>query len=62
MKEVPADYMAVMQEHGASMAMDVDDDPLDIFGEGYPAPDTNKLADTDFFNSFSDDFDDSDIN
>ncbi|KAL9237731.1 hypothetical protein vseg_012245 [Gypsophila vaccaria] len=60
MKEVPGEYMQE-QQGGATMAMDVDDDPLDMFGDAYPSPDTNKLSDTDFFNSFPDDFDDSDL-
>ncbi|KAL2325941.1 hypothetical protein Fmac_024999 [Flemingia macrophylla] len=56
------DLFGEMDEHVSSMAMDVDDvDPLEIFGEGVISAD-NKLADADFFNSFQDDFDDSDIN
>ncbi|KAH7521925.1 hypothetical protein FEM48_Zijuj07G0083600 [Ziziphus jujuba var. spinosa] len=48
-------------EQGSTMAMDVDDvDPLEVLGEGVVSD--NKLADADFFNSFEDDFDDSDIN
>ncbi|KMS98724.1 hypothetical protein BVRB_3g069720 [Beta vulgaris subsp. vulgaris] len=63
MKQVPAEYLAEMEEHGSTMAMDVDDvDPLEVFGEGLMTPDNNKLADADFFNSFPDDFDDDDIN
>ncbi|XP_020240092.1 small acidic protein 1 [Cajanus cajan] len=51
-----------MEEQVSAMAMDVDDvDPLEIFAEGVMAAD-NKLADADFFNTFQDDFDDSDIN
>ncbi|KNA24356.1 hypothetical protein SOVF_016550 [Spinacia oleracea] len=63
MKTIPGDYLAELEEQGAAMAMDVDDiDPLEVFGEGLMAPDSNKLADADFFNFFSDDFDDADIN
>ncbi|KAK7393271.1 hypothetical protein VNO78_21822 [Psophocarpus tetragonolobus] len=55
-------FSGEMDEQVSSMAMDVDDvDPLEIFAEGVIAAD-NKLADADFFNSFQDDFDDSDIN
>ncbi|XP_021860301.1 small acidic protein 1-like [Spinacia oleracea] len=47
----------------AAMSMDVDDiDPLKVSGEGLMALDINKLTDVDFFNFFSDDFDDVDIN
>ncbi|KAI9086389.1 hypothetical protein K1719_031473 [Acacia pycnantha] len=54
--------LAETEESGSVMAMDVDDfEPLDMFGEGLMYAD-NKLADADFFNSFDDDFDDSDIN
>ncbi|KAK4266252.1 hypothetical protein QN277_027202 [Acacia crassicarpa] len=56
------DLFGEMDEQGSSMAMDVDDvDSLDFFGEGIIVAD-NKLADADFFNSFEDDFDDTDIN
>lgn len=56
------DYFAELEGQEATVAMDVDDvDPLEIFGEGVLAVD-NRLADSDFFNSFEDDFDDSDIN
>ena len=59
---MPMDLFGEMGEAGATMAMDVDDvDPLEIFGEGVISAD-NKLADADFFNSFEDDFDDTDIN
>lgn len=55
------DFFGDMEEQGSSMAMDVDDvDPLEILGEGIVAE--SKLADADFFNSFEDDFDDTDIN
>ncbi|KAL2923085.1 Small acidic protein 1 [Bienertia sinuspersici] len=63
MKQIPADYLADMDDHGTTIAMDVDDvDALDVFGEGLMTPDNNKLADADFFNFFPDDFDDTDIN
>ena len=62
MKQVPAEYLADLEDHGSTMAMDVDDvDPMDVFGENLLTP-VNRIADADFFNSFSDDFDDSDIN
>ncbi|KAM7462326.1 hypothetical protein LguiA_030447 [Lonicera macranthoides] len=64
MKQVQLEYFADDQE--ASTAMDVDDDVdvLDFFGDGPIAGDHHhvRLADADFFNSFTDDFDDSDIN
>jgi len=42
--------------------MDVDDvDNFDILSEGISVNES-KVADADFFNSFQDDFDDSDIN
>ncbi|GAB4851395.1 hypothetical protein Ancab_030798 [Ancistrocladus abbreviatus] len=63
MKQVPGDYLSELEEHGSTMAMEVDDvDPLEIFGEGLMTQDNNKLVDSDFFNSFEDDFDDSDVN
>lgn len=56
------EFFAEMEEQGSTVAMDVDDvDPLEILGEGVISAE-NKLADSDFFNSFEDDFDDSDIN
>lgn len=62
MRPTPMEYYAELDDQGATVAMDVDDvDPLEIFGEGVISVD-NKLADADFFNSFEDDFDDSDIN
>lgn len=55
------DYFGDMEDQGSTMAMDVDDvDPLEILGDSVIAD--NKLSDADFFNSFQDDFDDSDIN
>lgn len=56
------EFFAELEEQGSTVAMDVDDvDPLEILGEGVISAE-NKLADADFFNSFEDDFDDSDIN
>ena len=56
------DFFGDMDDQPSTMAMDVDDvDPLEIYGEGVISVD-NKVADADFFNSFEDDFDDSDIN
>ncbi|KAL6538585.1 hypothetical protein OROGR_012573 [Orobanche gracilis] len=43
------------------MEFDDVDSSLDIFGEG-PVLDLHRLADSDFFNSFQDDFGDEDIN
>jgi len=63
MKQVPVEYLAELEDHGATVAMDVDDvDPLEVFGEGLMAPESYKLADADFFNAFPDDFDDTDVN
>lgn len=63
MKAMPVDFFAEMEEQGSTMAMDVDDvEALEIFGEGPLSVDHHRLADADFFNSFEDDFDDSDIN
>lgn len=59
------DLYADLEEQGASAAMEVDDsDGVDFFGGPEPpisAPDHPHIADADFFNSFADDFDDSDI-
>ncbi|KAK4757819.1 hypothetical protein SAY87_019120 [Trapa incisa] len=58
----PMDQFAELEEQEAAVAMDVDDvDPLDIIVDGV-LPVDGMLADADFFNSFEDDFDDSDIN
>ncbi|CAI9117981.1 OLC1v1019478C1 [Oldenlandia corymbosa var. corymbosa] len=60
----PMDFFADLDEHSA-VAMDLDDaDSLDFFGGEGPlaALEHHRLADADFFNSFQDDFDDSDIN
>lgn len=45
-----------------NMAMDVDDEAFDMFGDGPLCFDRQRLSDTDFYNSFDDDFDDHDIN
>ncbi|KAK4761820.1 hypothetical protein SAY87_029704 [Trapa incisa] len=56
------DHLAELEQEEAAVAMEVDDvDPLEIIGEGV-LPVDGMLADADFFNSFEDDFDDSDIN
>ena len=61
MRQTTMDFFGDMDEQGSTMAMDVDDvDPLEIIGDSVVAD--SKLADADFFNSFADDFDDSDIN
>ncbi|XP_062081793.1 small acidic protein 1 [Humulus lupulus] len=61
MRATTMDFFGDMEDQGSTMAMDVDDvDPLEILGESVIAD--NKLTDADFFNSFEDDFDDSDIN
>ncbi|WMV56767.1 hypothetical protein MTR67_050152 [Solanum verrucosum] len=64
MKPMVVDYLADMEEQGSTMAMDVDDvDAIDMFGEGpLGGGEHLRLADSDFFNLFQDDFDDSDIN
>ncbi|KAF8402005.1 hypothetical protein HHK36_012956 [Tetracentron sinense] len=62
MKPSPTYFLSDLDDHGSSVAMDVDDsDSLEILAEGVLNVD-NKLADSDFFNSFDDDFDDADIN
>ncbi|KAF3622475.1 hypothetical protein BC332_31251 [Capsicum chinense] len=66
MKPMVVDYLADMEDQGTTtMAMDVDDvDAIDMFGEGPlgAVGEHPRLTDADFFNSFQDDFDDSDIN
>lgn len=64
MKPMTVDYLADLEDQGSTMAMDIDDvEALEIFGEGpLLGSDHLRLADADFFNSFQDDFDDSDIN
>ncbi|XP_010264802.1 PREDICTED: small acidic protein 1 [Nelumbo nucifera] len=62
MKPSPTYFFTDLDDHGSTVAMDVDDaDPLDMLAEGIVNVD-NKIADADFFNSFEDDFDDTDIN
>ncbi|KAM6544810.1 hypothetical protein CsatB_025546 [Cannabis sativa] len=61
MKPTAMDLFGDMDDQPSTMAMDVDDaDALEILGDSVIAE--NKLTDADFFNSFEDDFDDSDIN
>ncbi|CAH1441353.1 unnamed protein product [Lactuca virosa] len=64
MKPMPVELFGEMEEQASTVAMDVDDvEALDIFGEGpIAALDHHRLTDSDFFNSFEDDFDDADIN
>ncbi|GFP97328.1 hypothetical protein PHJA_001876900 [Phtheirospermum japonicum] len=63
MKTLPVDYFAKAEEQSGdvTVAMEVDDvdSSLDMFGEG-PILDLHRLADSDLFNSFQDDFDDGD--
>ncbi|GFQ06798.1 hypothetical protein PHJA_002823800 [Phtheirospermum japonicum] len=65
MKTLPMDYFgeAEEQSNGVTVAMEVEDvdSSLDMFGEGRVL-DLHRLADSDFFNSFQDNFDDGDIN
>ncbi|XP_004297951.1 PREDICTED: small acidic protein 1 [Fragaria vesca subsp. vesca] len=57
----PTDFFGDMDDQGSTMAMDVDDlDPLEYLG-GDGVIGDNKLTDLDFFNSFEDDFDESDM-
>ncbi|GFP97375.1 hypothetical protein PHJA_001881600 [Phtheirospermum japonicum] len=64
MKTLPMDYFGEAQEQSGdvTVAMEVDniDSSLDILGEG-PVLDLHRLADSDFFNSFQDYFDDGDF-
>ncbi|XAR62713.1 hypothetical protein NMG60_11017570 [Bertholletia excelsa] len=63
MRPTPVDFFPDLDDHGSAAAMDVDDvDSLDVFGDGPLGGGEARLADADFFNSFEDDFDDSDIN
>ncbi|MCL7024619.1 hypothetical protein MKW94_021279 [Papaver nudicaule] len=64
MKPSPAFFYSDDMDDEQNVAMmDVDDaDPLDMLGEGVVGHIEHKLVDSDFFNKFSDDFDDSDIN
>ncbi|OVA02278.1 hypothetical protein BVC80_9099g74 [Macleaya cordata] len=62
MKPSPTYFFTDLDDHGSTVAMDVDDaDPLELLGEGVGHIES-KLTDSDFFNNFEDDFDDSDIN
>ncbi|TQD85457.1 hypothetical protein C1H46_028980 [Malus baccata] len=61
MRPTAMDFFSDMDDQGSTMAMDVDDvDPIEAFNEGIMSE--SKLADADFFNSFHDDFDDTEIN
>ncbi|XXG72148.1 hypothetical protein AAC387_Pa07g1307 [Persea americana] len=58
MKPSPTNFLD-LEDPGLTFGMDLDDgDPLDILSANIL---DNKLADSDFFNSFEDDFDDSDV-
>ncbi|GFP79566.1 hypothetical protein PHJA_000100100 [Phtheirospermum japonicum] len=61
MKTLPMNYFGEAEEQSSdvTVAMEVDDvdSSLDIFGEG-PVLDLRRLATSDFFNSFQDNFDD----
>ncbi|XXG42737.1 hypothetical protein AAC387_Pa01g2937 [Persea americana] len=58
MKPSPTNFLD-LEDPGLTVGMDVDDaDTLDLLSGTIL---DNKLADSDFFNSFEDDFDDSDI-
>ncbi|GFP81709.1 hypothetical protein PHJA_000314200 [Phtheirospermum japonicum] len=65
MKTLPMDYFSKAEEQSGDVpvAMEVDnvDSSLDMFGEG-PVLDLHRLADSNFFNSFQDDFDDGHYN
>lgn len=62
MKAMPVELLE--EQVGSTVAMEVDDvESFDMFGEGpISYMDHHRLTDSDFFNSFEDDFDDSDIN
>ncbi|KAK4398914.1 Small acidic protein 1 [Sesamum angolense] len=66
MKPLDIDYFGGAEDpnDGVPAAMDVDDvgSSLRLLGEGPFAVDRQRLADSDFFNSLEDDFDDEDIN
>ncbi|KAL7613623.1 small acidic protein 1 [Lactuca sativa] len=64
MKPTPAELYVEMEDQASTMEMDVDDaEALDIFREGpLDTADHHRLTDSDFFNSFEDDFNDADIN
>ncbi|GAB2290135.1 hypothetical protein Dimus_024419 [Dionaea muscipula] len=62
MKQPQGDFPLDMEKHGSMSAMNLDDsEPLDPFGNGLMHSNNHKLVDSDFFNSFEDDFDDFDI-
>ncbi|KAK4716042.1 hypothetical protein R3W88_014380 [Solanum pinnatisectum] len=61
-KPMVIDYLADM---GSTMAIDADNmDDIDMFGEGLfgGSEEQIRIVDSNFFNRFQDDFDDSDIN
>lgn len=59
MKPTPTFLFNDIDDHGSTAAMEVDDgEPLDLMNDVLP---DSKPSDVDFFNSFEDDFDDSDI-
>ncbi|KAG5605007.1 hypothetical protein H5410_026499 [Solanum commersonii] len=58
-------YLADMEEQGSTVATDVDNiDNINMFGEGLfgGGEEQIRVVDSNFFNRFQDDFDDSDIN
>ncbi|KAL0442967.1 UNVERIFIED_CONTAM: hypothetical protein Slati_2019400 [Sesamum latifolium] len=65
MKPFDIDYLGGAEDPngGVPAAMDVDDvaSSLHLFGESPFAVDRQRFADSDFFNSLEDDFDDEDI-
>ncbi|WMV29061.1 hypothetical protein MTR67_022446 [Solanum verrucosum] len=64
-KPMVIDYLADMEEQGSTMAIDVDNiDNINMFGEGLfgGSEEQIRVVDSNFFNRFQDDFDDSDIN
>ncbi|GFP89481.1 hypothetical protein PHJA_001091700 [Phtheirospermum japonicum] len=64
MKTLPMEYFGEAEEQSSdvSAAMEVDDvdSSLDMFGEG-PVLDLHRLANSEFFNSYQDNFDDGDF-
>ncbi|XXG42736.1 hypothetical protein AAC387_Pa01g2936 [Persea americana] len=59
MKPSPTNFLD-LDDPGFTIEMDVDD-AVTLHVLSRPVPDDGKLAHSDFFNSFDDDFDDSDI-
>ncbi|XP_050374096.1 small acidic protein 1 [Argentina anserina] len=60
MRPTAMEFFGDMDDQASTMAMDVDDiDALEFGGDGVIGD--NKLADVDFFNSFQNDFDESDM-